>query len=96
MKPNNCTSACRYCRFYSPEGRRGGTCSQLGVEVESNWKPCQFASPVFQDNWQPLPEIVLLEKSFSLGCATPQVSLTIETKVSDRDYIKVPVKRNNF
>ncbi|MGI0480033.1 hypothetical protein ACN4EE_04505 [Geminocystis sp. CENA526] len=79
MKPDNCcNSACRHCRFYNPEGRRGGMCSQLGVLVQAEWKSCNFATPAFETEWQTLPEIVLLEKSFSLGCATPKTNLEVE------------------
>lgn len=40
-------SFCSRCRFYTPQGRRGGQCSQLGVPVESRWTPCPLAVPVF-------------------------------------------------
>ncbi len=40
-------SSCSRCRFYAPEGRRGGQCSQLGVPVESRWSACSLAVPVF-------------------------------------------------
>lgn len=77
--PNNCNSACRHCQFYNPEGRRGGLCSQLGVPVQAEWKSCHLATPAFNTEWQPLPQIALLEKSFSLGCATPQTNLEVES-----------------
>lgn len=33
------TSACRHCRHYLPQGRRGGHCSQLDVPVfEPAWE----------------------------------------------------------
>lgn len=83
---NHCTSACRYCRFYSPEGRRGGVCSQLGVSVKAHWKSCHFASPAFDHDWQPLPEIALLEKSFSLGCATPSVDFSMESPKNHKSH----------
>ncbi len=74
MIPNNkCASACRYCRFYHPEGRRGGMCEQLNVSVQGSWKSCSLAVPAFRDSWEVVPEIALLEKSFSLGCATPSM-----------------------
>lgn len=50
-------SACRYCRYYSPEGRRGGTCQQLGVPVQACWKACSVAMPVFGSHWQDLEKI---------------------------------------
>lgn len=66
MKPlNSITSACRCCRYYNPEGRRGGMCTQLGVTVQANWKSCAFALPPFTTTWEKLQDIVLLETSFS-------------------------------
>lgn len=48
MKSSRCqVSSCSRCRFYGPQGRRGGQCSQLGVPVESRWQPCPLAVPVF-------------------------------------------------
>lgn len=66
MKTTNClTSACRYCRFYNPEGRRGGSCQQLSVPVEANWKACSLALPPFTSAWESLEEIMLLETSYN-------------------------------
>ena len=63
---NPIISACRYCRHYQPEGRRGGICQQLGVPVAANWKACAFATSPFADDWKSLQEIALLEHSLSL------------------------------
>lgn len=53
MKSNDAfTSNCRHCRFYSPEGRRGGHCSQLNVSVQSTWKACSLSSPIFEPEWE--------------------------------------------
>ncbi|HIK04518.1 MAG TPA: hypothetical protein IGS40_07350 [Trichormus sp. M33_DOE_039] len=66
MKPINClTSACRYCRHYRPEGRRGGNCQQLGVPVQASWKACSLALPPFAPSWE------TLEDAWSLPDATP-------------------------
>lgn len=46
------TSACRVCRFYRPEGRRGGTCQQLSVPVSASWKACSLALPPFAPSWE--------------------------------------------
>jgi hypothetical protein len=51
------TSACRYCRYYKPEGRRGGTCQQLAVPVKSNWTACSLALPPFAPSWESLEDI---------------------------------------
>ena len=44
-------SACRHCRYYMPEGRRGGHCSQLSVSVRGSWTACSLARPVFAPTW---------------------------------------------
>jgi hypothetical protein len=51
------TSACRYCRFYHPEGLHGGACEQLGVSVRSEWKACQLALPAFANAWANAEEL---------------------------------------
>ncbi len=66
---NFLTSSCRYCRHYQPEGRRGGMCSQLGVEVQAGWKACSLAIPPFTSSQKRREEIVLLENSLSLNMA---------------------------
>lgn len=49
MKSVNCVaSQCGRCRFYTPTGRRGGECAQLGVPVKANWKACQLACHPFE------------------------------------------------
>ena len=67
-------STCRHCKYYQPEGRRGGSCSQLGVSVNSNWETCSLAASPFDnalDNLDAtltnLEEIVQLETVFSLS-----------------------------
>ncbi len=45
-------SACRHCRHYVHEGRRGGNCGQLNVLVQGSWKACSLALPAFAPNWQ--------------------------------------------
>lgn len=65
------TSACRYCRHYAPEGRRGGMCQRLGVPVQANWKACTLASPPFASNWNDLEEITRLE-----DCLSAEASLS--------------------
>ncbi|WGV24512.1 hypothetical protein [Halotia branconii] len=61
MKPIKfLTSACRYCRHYKPEGRRGGTCQQLGVPVQASWKACSLALPPFAPSWESLEDAWIL------------------------------------
>jgi hypothetical protein len=61
------TSACRYCRFYQSEGRRGGMCNQLGVMVQSSWKSCSLATSPFESPWEKVSDIALLESSLALN-----------------------------
>ncbi len=56
---NPLTSACRLCQYYKPEGRRGGTCQQLGVPVQSNWEACALALPPFAPTWESLEKIIV-------------------------------------
>jgi hypothetical protein len=54
------TSACKYCRYYKPEGRRGGNCQQLGAPVLGSWKACSLALPPFAPSWETLEEVWIL------------------------------------
>ncbi|MCT7948782.1 hypothetical protein NG798_03180 [Ancylothrix sp. C2] len=63
MKTLNClTSACRHCRFYQPQGRRGGHCAQLDAPVRGTWKACSLAIPPFAPSWETLEEIKVWEE----------------------------------
>ncbi|UBF24892.1 hypothetical protein K9N68_25040 [Kovacikia minuta CCNUW1] len=63
MKPSNSSiSACRNCRYYVPEGRRGGRCDQLNVSVHSAWKACSLAIPPFSPAWENLEEIIIWQR----------------------------------
>lgn len=52
-------SACRYCRFYSPVGRRGGTCQVLGVSVQADWKGCHLSMLQFTPSGETAEKIVV-------------------------------------
>lgn len=74
MKSAQCrVSSCSRCRFYAPEGRRGGQCSQLGVPVESRWSPCSLAVPVFTPPLVAMKPLDFLPQPLDLGFA--EVSL---------------------
>ncbi|MEL6496466.1 MAG: hypothetical protein AAFQ41_15285 [Cyanobacteria bacterium J06623_7] len=62
------TSVCRFCRFYQPEGRRGGSCQKLDVLVQSNWQACSLASSPFETT------LTKLENIFQLQTAIPSNS----------------------
>ena len=75
MKERNfSTSACRFCRFYRPEGRRGGLCEMLNVPVQSSWKACSFASPPFENTLIKLEDIFNLDVSIPLQTASKVAS----------------------
>ncbi|WP_013323470.1 hypothetical protein [Gloeothece verrucosa] len=86
------TSSCRCCRYYKSQGRRGGTCQQLGVPVQSNWKACSLAAHPFVSAWETIGEVVHLEKSLTLTCSgkttpvesaqTAKVSATKQTVIA--------------
>lgn len=61
MKTTNLlVSACRYCRYYKSEGRRGGMCQLMDVSVHSGWKACALAIPAFAPSWENLEEMMNL------------------------------------
>lgn len=70
------TSACKYCRYYQPEGRRGGMCQQLGAPVQASWKACSLALPPFAPSWEKLEDV------WSLPDATPVLISEINKTVT--------------
>ena len=74
------TSTCRCCRYYQPEGRRGGTCQQLCVPVQGDWKACSLAAPPFATTWEHLGKnVAILENSLALDCAVDNEQLDISS-----------------
>lgn len=71
------TSVCRHCRYYKPEGRRGGTCQQLGVLVQGKWSACSLAAHPFSSNWNNIEQMIVLETSLSLQYAENPSSLAV-------------------
>lgn len=45
---------CGLCRFFSHEGRRGGSCSQLNVNVSAQWTACSLGASPFEHRSKPL------------------------------------------
>ena len=86
---NFLNSNCRHCRYFDPEGRRGGNCQKLGVPVDSNWQACALACPPFSPTWKTLEEIVHLETSFA-------VKYTSIPKAAPAPHIELsPVQANS-
>lgn len=67
-------SACRYCRYYKPEGRRGGMCQMLGVPVQGKWKACTLEMPAFAPSWEGLAEIMIPPNKMPVLSDNPLVS----------------------
>ena len=74
-RANFLASNCRFCRFYNPEGRRGGLCQRLNVPVESDWEACTLSSLPFETAWDNLEEIIYLEHSLALDCSDAHSNL---------------------
>lgn len=60
--PDSSITSCRHCQFYSPEGRRGGSCHKLNVTVHGRWKACSLAIPPFAPSWESLEGIMLWQQ----------------------------------
>jgi hypothetical protein len=50
-------AVCRNCRFYQPNGHRGGICEQFNVPVSGGWSTCQLALPAFVPSWKTLEDL---------------------------------------
>jgi hypothetical protein len=93
MTNQNClASACRYCRFYRPEGLRGGACQQLGVSVQSDWTACQLALPAFASTWNNAEELTTANWQVEMPRVLQRQELS---SVVGLDLAKSPVGVNN-
>ena len=103
MSTSNCLAStcgsCRYGRYFTPEGRRGGHCEQLGVPVQSKWKACMLALPPFAPSWETLehsiawqPETVMVPQELALTTAWSSSDLGHKDvkHLSDPDPQNVP------
>jgi hypothetical protein len=90
MKPSHpLTSACRYCRYYQPQGRRGGMCHQLSAPVQSGWKACALAIPAFAPSWESL------EDAWTLPVAQPIVPVTANLNSERESFVPIPVEETS-
>lgn len=83
---NLLVSACRYCRYYKSEGRRGGTCQLLDGSIHGGWKACALAIPAFAPSWENLEDMMNLPDAMpAVTEASPQVcginQLSVESQV---------------
>lgn len=92
MNDQNCiTSACRYCRFYRPEGMHGGTCQQLNVSVRSNWKACQLGLPAFANSWENAEQLATANRQV----VTMPALKSEEVSVVEREFSNTSISNNN-
>jgi len=71
-------SSCRHCRFYRPQGRRGGQCEQLSVDVQGAWQACALVEPPFKSG----PEPQARELAETSVKATSIARLRVPTSIS--------------
>lgn len=73
------TSACRSCRHFVPQGRRGGICEKLNVPVQGSWKSCSFAVSAFSSSWDGWDNIKKLD-IWDTAPILPEVALAANIK----------------
>ena len=91
-------SHCRYCRFYTPEGRRGGQCAQLGVNVSGSWQSCDLSIAPFAPSWEssePFPSLRQGRPLKEAGHVSPPVRSVqaMTNPISSIQPIPVPVSQ---
>ena len=92
------TSACRCCRYYQPEGRRGGMCQQLSVPVRGSWKACSLALSPFVPSWKRIEviweeEALGIKERLSVPCSmtASEQDLLEESGLSNTETLKAEV-----
>lgn len=65
---------CSRCRYYTPEGRRGGHCSLLGVPVQGRWDACSLAAPLFMASIPELDPLELLPQPIEIHFPEPPLA----------------------
>lgn len=80
-------SACRSCRYYTPEGRRGGNCQQLGVPVRGGWQACSLAIPTFAPSGENLEKMLIWQKEIFM---LREVLPLEDSSETDRQEAKEP------
>lgn len=92
---NPLTSACRHCRYYQPEGRRGGMCQRLGAPVQSTWEACALAIPAFATTWEDMEGIKILSNPAPVLVSSPLVSTLSMSQIElgESEVDRAPVQR---
>lgn len=91
MKTSNfLTSACRLCRYYQSEGRRGGMCQQLGAPVRGSWNACKLALPAFAPSWETIEDVLVWQNE------KLKLDNTFATTSLDRSHVDRVVGKNSL
>jgi hypothetical protein len=77
---------CSRCRHYTPEGRRGGHCDQLGVPVQGRWNACSLSMPVFATAMPDIHPLELLPQPIEIHLPDP---VTVPEEVPT--YVEPPL-----
>ena len=92
MKPvKYVASCCSRCSHYTPEGRRGGQCGQLGVPVKGKWKACSLAVPVFLTPLSDLQPLALMPKPLEIRLPDPQLEPLEVSETKASSAMKIPL-----
>jgi hypothetical protein len=71
-------SVCRHCKFYRPEGRRGGHCEKLAASVQSQWEACALACHPFTSDWDDISRLAVSNGRVALSTGlAPASPLTV-------------------
>jgi hypothetical protein len=96
MASQNClTSACRYCRFYRPEGLHGGACQQLGVSVRSEWKACQLGLPAFSNTWENVEQLAIANRIIEIPAVARAQEVSSVVGTAGLELNRVALNTNN-
>lgn len=84
-------SYCSRCSHYTPEGRRGGQCGQLGVPVRGSWKACSLAVPVFLTPIAELQAIEILPRPIEIHLPDSRLEPVEAPFVEEKAALQMPL-----
>ncbi|NEO88508.1 MAG: hypothetical protein F6J87_30405 [Spirulina sp. SIO3F2] len=58
---------CKFCGYYHPIGRRGGTCSLFNVPICGRQSSCCLATPAFKGSAEPVLTILGVDEFEVIG-----------------------------
>lgn len=92
MKPmKSSASYCSRCSHYTPEGRRGGHCGQLGVPVQGKWKACSLAVPIFLTPLSELQPLEILPRPLAIHLPETELEPAEMTFRKEKTALRLPI-----